>query len=83
MGTCRYFAPAGAEDALRGSTLRTVRFALGPQFGTLSLGAAVLTVIQIMRQALQQCVPPPVCRLLLHADISDSTVVRGCTGYST
>ncbi|CAL8471654.1 g11196 [Coccomyxa elongata] len=49
-----YFAPAGAEDALRGSTLRTVRFALGPQFGTLSLGAAVLTVIQIMRQALQQ-----------------------------
>ncbi|KAK9918484.1 hypothetical protein WJX75_004393 [Coccomyxa subellipsoidea] len=49
-----YFAPAGAEDALKGSTLRTVRFALGPQFGTLALGAAVLTAIQLMRQALQR-----------------------------
>ena len=35
-----------------------MRFALGPQFGTLALGAAVLTAIQLMRQALQRCAPP-------------------------
>ena len=51
---CRYFAPPEAADALKGSTLRSARYALGPSFGTLSLGALVLTLIEMARQALQQ-----------------------------
>ena len=54
MHACRYFAPPEAADALKGSTLRSARFALGPSFGTLSLGALVLTLIEMARQALQQ-----------------------------
>ena len=52
----RYFAPPEAADALKGSTLRAAKFGLGPSFGTLSLGALVLTLIELARQALQQCV---------------------------
>lgn len=51
---CRYFAPPEATDALKGSTLRSAKFALGPSFGTLSLGSLVLTLIELARQALQQ-----------------------------
>ena len=54
LHACRYFAPPEATDALKGSTLRAARFALGPSFGTLSLGALVLTLIEMARQALQQ-----------------------------
>lgn len=53
----RYFAPPEAADALKGSTLRAAKFGLGPSFGTLSLGALVLTLIELARQALQQYVP--------------------------
>ncbi|CAL5222858.1 g5284 [Coccomyxa viridis] len=49
-----YFAPPEATDALKGSTLRSAKFALGPSFGTLSLGSLVLTLIELARQALQQ-----------------------------
>ena len=51
---CRYFAPPEATDALKGSTLRSAKYALGPSFGTLSLGSLVLTLIELARQALQQ-----------------------------
>ena len=57
----RYFAPPEATDALKGSTLRSAKFALGPSFGTLSLGSLVLTLIELARQALQQCVSAARC----------------------
>jgi len=38
--------------------MRSVRHALGPSFGTLSFGAAVLTLVQLARNAMEQCAPP-------------------------
>jgi hypothetical protein len=41
-----------------GSTLRSLRQGLTSSFGSLALGGAVLTLIQVARNALQQCVAP-------------------------
>lgn len=54
MALCRYFAPAGALSATRGTTLRSLKHAMGPSFGSLCLSSLVLTISQIMRQALEQ-----------------------------
>lgn len=50
----RYFAPAGALSATRGTTMRSLKHALGPSFGSLCVSSLVLTISQIMRQALEQ-----------------------------
>lgn len=49
-----YFAPAGALSATRGTTMRSLKHAMGPSFGSLCLSSLVLTISQIMRQALEQ-----------------------------
>lgn len=48
-----YFQPAGANSN-RGTTLRSLKHALGPSFGSLALGSAILTAVQIARQAMEQ-----------------------------
>lgn len=50
----RYFAPPDAPNGTKGTTLRSVRHALGPSFGTLSFSAAVLTLVDLARNALEQ-----------------------------
>lgn len=47
-----YFAPPGLTST-RGTTLRSLKHALGPQFGSCCLGSLVLTVAEIMRSALE------------------------------
>eukprot|EP00887_Chlorella_sp_A99_P002136 scaffold21.g2136.t1 len=47
-----YFAPAGAPTA--GNLSRSLRHATGPQLGSLCLSSAILTVANMMRQALEQ-----------------------------
>lgn len=47
-----YFAPVGGAR-LEGATMRSLKFALGPNFGSLCLGSWVLTVIQYVRAALE------------------------------
>ena len=39
-----------------GSTKRSVKLALGPSFGTCAFASAVLTLIQLIRNAMEQCV---------------------------
>lgn len=48
-----YFAPPGLTST-RGTTLRSLKHALGPQFGSCCLGSLVLTVAEIMRSALEK-----------------------------
>lgn len=48
-----YFAPVGQIN-FRGTTLRSVRHALGPNFGSLCFGSLVLTAVQYLRSALEQ-----------------------------
>lgn len=43
-----------AVGTYAGSTLRSLRYGLTSSFGSLSLGGAVLTMVQIARTALQQ-----------------------------
>lgn len=38
----------------QGTTMRSVKYALGPQFGTLAFGAAVLTLVDLARSATDQ-----------------------------
>ena len=38
---------------LQGTTLRSVKHALGPSFGSLALGSAILTAVQIARQIVE------------------------------
>ena len=49
-----YFAPASLSGPPRGTTLRSLKHALGPSFGSLCLSSLVLTVSQMMREALEQ-----------------------------
>ena len=51
---CRYFAPPDAPSGTKGTTLRSVSHAVGPSFGTLSFGAAILTLVAIARNAMEQ-----------------------------
>ena len=44
-----YFAPPGTVE-FKGTTVGTLRNALGPSFGSLALGSLVLTGIEIARQ---------------------------------
>lgn len=48
-----YFSPPSLA-APRGNTLRSLKHALGPSFGSLCLSSLVLTVSQLMREALEQ-----------------------------
>lgn len=48
-----YFSPANSR-ARKGTTMRSVKYALGPQFGTLAFGAAVLTLVDLARSATDQ-----------------------------
>ncbi|DBA76839.1 TPA: hypothetical protein ACH3X2_008854 [Trebouxia sp. C0005] len=47
-----YFSPPGVA-ANQGTTMRSVRHALGASFGSLSLGSLVLTVVQLLRNAME------------------------------
>ena len=38
---------------MQGTTLRSVRHALGSSFGSLALGSAILTAVQIARQIVE------------------------------
>jgi hypothetical protein len=48
-----YFAAPGLTN-FKGTTLRMVKWGLGEQFGSLSLGAAILSLTQLARQAMEQ-----------------------------
>ena len=50
----RYFAPAGVTSTTKGNTMRSIKHGLGPSFGTLSFGAAILTLVEIARNAMEQ-----------------------------
>lgn len=75
----RYFAPAGEENATRGTTLRSLRHAFGPQLGTVCFAGAVIAVAQYVKSLADRCagseawVPEPA-----RASASQGT---GCTGY--
>ncbi|KAK9787237.1 hypothetical protein WJX73_001621 [Symbiochloris irregularis] len=47
-----YFAPPGAS--MVGTTRRSIGLALGPSFGTCAFGSAILTLIQALRNAMEQ-----------------------------
>lgn len=50
----RYFAPPDNPGGTKGTTLRSLKHALGPSFGSLSFGAAILTFVQLARNAMEQ-----------------------------
>ncbi|KAK9846092.1 hypothetical protein WJX84_002167 [Apatococcus fuscideae] len=47
-----YFSPAGTST--QGTTKRALGHALGPSFGSLSIGSAILTIVQLLRNAIEQ-----------------------------
>lgn len=47
-----YFSPPGAS--MVGSTKRSVGLALGPSFGTCAFGSAILTLVQLVRNAMER-----------------------------
>jgi uncharacterized membrane protein required for colicin V production len=49
-----YFAPAGVSNSNKGTTIRSIKHALGPSFGSLSFGAAILTLVELARNAMEQ-----------------------------
>ena len=48
-----YFAPPGLAST-KGSTMLSIRHAFANHFGSLCLGSAILTVVQMARQAAEQ-----------------------------
>jgi F0F1-type ATP synthase assembly protein I len=48
-----YFAPKGTKS-FRGFTLTSTKHALGPSFGTVSFGSAIMTAVEMMRQAMER-----------------------------
>jgi hypothetical protein len=48
-----YYSPVDSR-ARQGTTIRSIKYALGPQFGTLAFGSAVLTLADILRSAADQ-----------------------------
>ena len=48
-----YFAPPGLNNT-QGTTVRSFRHAVGPSFGSVSLGSLILTIIQLLRQAMEK-----------------------------
>ncbi len=48
-----YFSPPGLA-ANQGTTMRSLKHALGASFGSLSLGSLVLTVVQLLRNAMEK-----------------------------
>lgn len=52
--TIFYEAPIIRLPGMQGTTIRSVKYALGPQLGTLAFGSAVLTVADILRTAADQ-----------------------------
>ncbi len=49
-----YEAPIVRLPGVQGTTIRSVKYALGPQLGTLAFGSAVLTIADILRTAADQ-----------------------------
>lgn len=49
-----YFAPPSALAAPRGTTLLSLKHAMGPSFGSLCLSSLVLTITQIVRDSLEK-----------------------------
>lgn len=48
-----YFSPPGLTST-QGTTKRSLRHALGASFGSLSLGSLVLTLVQLLRNAMEK-----------------------------
>lgn len=48
-----YFSPSGSNPS-QGSTVRSLKHALGASFGSLSLGSLVLTIVQLLRNAMEK-----------------------------
>ena len=48
-----YFAPPGLAST-KGSTMLSIKHAFANHFGSLCLGSAILTVVQMARQAAEQ-----------------------------
>lgn len=49
-----YFAPPNALSAPRGTTRTSLRHALGPSFGSLCLSSMVLTISQLIKNAMDK-----------------------------
>jgi hypothetical protein len=49
-----YFAPSGSLTAPRGTTRLSLKHALGPSFGSLCLSSLVLTISQLIRDAMDK-----------------------------
>ena len=41
----------------KGNTMRSVKHAMGPSFGSLCFGSAILTLVQLIRNAMESCAP--------------------------
>ena len=48
-----YFAPRGSTQ-FKGFTWTSTKHALGPSFGTVSFGSAIMTAVEMMRQAMDR-----------------------------
>mmetsp|Transcript_7591 Transcript_7591/g.25089 ORF Transcript_7591/g.25089 Transcript_7591/m.25089 type:complete len:662 (-) Transcript_7591:131-2116(-) len=48
-----YFAPRGSTQ-FKGFTWTSTKHALGPSFGTVSFGSAIMTAVEMMRQAMER-----------------------------
>lgn len=48
-----YFSPPGFISS-QGTTIRSLKHALGASFGSLSLGSLVLTAVQLLRNAMEK-----------------------------
>lgn len=48
-----YFSPPGLTST-QGTTLRSFRHSMGPSFGSVSLGSLILTLVQLLRQAMEK-----------------------------
>ena len=48
-------------SSTQGNTLRSVKHAMGPSFGSLCFGSAILTLVQLIRNAMESCAPAPTC----------------------
>ena len=53
-------------SSTKGNALRSVKHAMGPSFGSLCFGSAILTLVQLIRNAMESCAPAPTCHWPQH-----------------
>ena len=64
----------------QGTTTRSIKYALGPQFGTIAFAGAILTLVDLARSATDQVSAWPDavdCLPLVHARLAFATILWG------